>query len=244
MTAAAAPLRDMWTASPTYRQLYQSPDEIETVTKMLEMPAATALVDVGCGNGAFLIAAARANPTCRILAYDALQSAVDACRVNAARELGDGRVTCAVAPAEKVPLPDGSVDRVLCRAVLHHLADPHVVYREFARVLGPGGMLLLQAPCNYWQQPWGQVISDLYLFDDDTHRRQYHQPADVIAGLNAAGLAMRDAECWPYPHKNLKPAAVAFIQRVGAAEQFELTQASDGSWSCRLYWLRVRAIRL
>jgi len=186
-----AVLRDLWTTSPRYRQLYQPPDEIDAVISLLEMEQATALADIGCGNGAFTIAAARrANPDCRVWAFDALQSAVDVCRESAARELGEGRIVTGVAPAEQIPLPDGSVDRILCRAVLHHLADAQRVYEEFARVLKPGGLLLLQAPCNSWQKEWGKIISALYMVFDDSHPRQYHQPADVIAGLNAAGLAM------------------------------------------------------
>jgi predicted RNA methylase len=58
----ATALRDLWTTSPSYRQLYQSPQEVEAVVRLLEMPAATALADVGCGNGTFAVAAARANP--------------------------------------------------------------------------------------------------------------------------------------------------------------------------------------
>jgi hypothetical protein len=105
-------------------------------------------------------------------------------------------------------------------------------------------MLLLQAPCNYWQREWGRVISDLYALDDDSHPRHYHQPAEVIAGLDAAGLAMRDAQCWPYPRRHLKPAEVELIKDVAADERFGLAQEADGTWSCRLYWLRVRAMRL
>jgi 2-polyprenyl-3-methyl-5-hydroxy-6-metoxy-1,4-benzoquinol methylase len=238
-------LRDLWTTSPEYRQLYQQPDEIEEIARLLEMPWATALLDVGCGNGAFVIAAARSNPACRVWAFDALDSAASECQAAASvAGLRADHFTVSRALAESIPVPDGAVDRILCRAVLHHLPDPPAAYREFARLLKPGGMLLLQAPCNYWQKEWGQVISDLQMLDDDSHRRQYHQPAEVIAALNAAGLLMRDARCWPFPRRNLKPAEVDFIKRRGADSRFELRQESDGTWSCRLYWLRVRATRI
>ena len=237
-------LRDLWTTSLEYRRLYQPADEIEAVVNLLEMEQATALVDIGCGNGAFTIAAARANPACRVWGFDALQSAVDVCRDSAARELGEGRIVTGVAAAEKIPLEDASVDRVLCRAVLHHLADAQRVYQEFARVLKPGGLLLLQAPCNYWQKEWSQIISALYMVFDDSHPRQYHQPADVIAGLNAAGLAMSMARCWIYPWRNLKPAEVEFIKQHAAERRFQLRQEIDGTWSCDLYWLRALATRI
>ena len=181
-------LRDLWTTSLEYRQLYQPPDEIDAVVGLLEMEHATVLADIGCGNGAFAIAAAKANPNCRVWAFDALDSATTECQAAAsAAGLSADRFTVSNARAESIPLSDGSVDRLLCRAVLHHLADPQRVFEEFARVLKPGGLLLLQAPCNYWQKEWGRIISALYMVFDDSHPRQYHQPADVIAGLNAAG---------------------------------------------------------
>jgi SAM-dependent methyltransferase len=238
-------LRDLWTTSPEYRQLYQPSDEIEAVVRLLEMEQASALLDIGCGNGAFTIAAAQANPTCRVWAFDALKSATTQCQAAAfAAGLTGDRLAVGEAWAESIPLPDASVDRVLCRAVLHHLPDAQRVYREFARLLRPGGRLLLQAPCNYWQKKWGQIISDLYRLDDDSHPRQYHQPADVIAGLNLAGLAMTAAHCWPYPRQNLKAAEVEFIKQHAAERRFQLRQESDGTWSCQLYWVRVLATRL
>jgi SAM-dependent methyltransferase len=238
-------LRDMWSTSPEYRQLYQQPEEIAEVVRLLEMEQATALVDVGCGNGVFVIAAAQANPACRVWAFDALESATTQCQAAAsAAGLSADQFTVSQAWAESIPLSDASVDRLLCRAVLHHLPDPQRAYQGFARVLRPGGRLLLQAPCNYWQKEWGTIISDLYMYDDDTHRRQYHQPADVVAGLNIAGLAMTHAHCWPYPRRNLTPKEVDFIKQHRAEGRFELRQESDGMWSCELYWLRVLATRI
>lgn len=40
---------------------------------------------------------------------------------------------------ERLPLDDGSVDRLLSLAALHHVLDKRQALREFARVLAPGG---------------------------------------------------------------------------------------------------------
>lgn len=51
-----------------------------------------------------------------------------------------------LASAEDIPLPDGSVDSVLCTQVLEHVQHPHDVAAELFRVLKPGGLLLLTVP--------------------------------------------------------------------------------------------------
>ena len=45
-----------------------------------------------------------------------------------------------------VPLPDWSLDAIVCTEVLEHVVDPMAVLKEFARLLKPGGKLMLTAP--------------------------------------------------------------------------------------------------
>lgn len=46
----------------------------------------------------------------------------------------------------QIPVPEASFDAVLCTEVLEHHPEPIAVVHELARVLKPGGVLLLTAP--------------------------------------------------------------------------------------------------
>lgn len=238
MTGTRPTIKDLWTTDASYQALYQGGDEVETVVRLLDVDDAAALADLGCGNGAFAIAAARRSDRLKVFAFDAIESAVAEARARAA-DLG-ARFVAEVAWVESVPLADASVDRVLCRSVLHHIADPQVAYAEMARVLRPGGRLLLQAPCNYWEESWGEFISELYWLMDDSHRRHYHQPGEIITALNAAGLRMRRADCWTFAFTELSEKQVELIRARGEAQRLNLRQ-TDGGWTIDLYWVRVLA---
>ena len=45
-----------------------------------------------------------------------------------------------------IPLPDHSMDVVMCTEVLEHIPDPAAAIKEFGRLVKPGGYLLITAP--------------------------------------------------------------------------------------------------
>ncbi len=98
------------------------------------------VVDIGCGEGYLTLEAARwAN---RVVGVD--RSATVLAR---ARQLAERRrvtnVTWKRGDIEKVPLPDASMDVALLSQTLHHAADPGRAIHEAARVLRPGGRVLI-----------------------------------------------------------------------------------------------------
>ncbi len=72
------------------------------------------------------------------------------------------------APAERLPLPDGSVDTVVSTLVLCTVDAPDIALREIARVLRPGGQLLFlehvrsESPTlARWQDRLGRAVVSL-----------------------------------------------------------------------------------
>ncbi len=51
-----------------------------------------------------------------------------------------------LASADAIPLPDASVDGIICTQVLEHLPHPWIAVREMARILRPGGHAVITVP--------------------------------------------------------------------------------------------------
>lgn len=51
--------------------------------------------------------------------------------------------------AASVPLPDGSVDCIVCTEVLEHVPDPSACVHEAIRLLRPGGVFIVSVPFFY-----------------------------------------------------------------------------------------------
>lgn len=66
-------------------------------------------------------------------------------------------------PANKIPLPNASLDSILCTEVLEHVPEPLAVWREFNRLLRPGGKVLLATPM-YW--PGHEEPYDFYRYPE------------------------------------------------------------------------------
>ena len=57
-----------------------------------------------------------------------------------------------------IPIESGSVDLIISRSVFEHLQDPAAVYREFFRILKPGGRVVFLT-ANFWD--YGTQIARL-----------------------------------------------------------------------------------
>ncbi|MDG6103713.1 class I SAM-dependent methyltransferase [Dactylosporangium aurantiacum] len=132
------------------------------------------VLDVGCGTGTLLGALVRRSPTVEAIGIDPDAASLRRARAKAAR--AGLQISFERAYAGRLPLPDGSVDRVLSSLMLHHLDDDERgrALREVRRVLRPGGQLhVVDIAGGHGRHPRLAAV----------------QPERVIAAMAAAGLS-------------------------------------------------------
>lgn len=104
------------------------------------------VLDLGCGYGE--TTAWLALQGARVEAVDISPKMVERSRELCARHGVADRVGFHVAPGERLPLPDGSIDVVFGHDVLHHM-DLERGRAELQRVLGPNGRAVFVEPLGH-----------------------------------------------------------------------------------------------
>ena len=100
------------------------------------------LLDAGCGDGRYLAALPSLGPVPpRIVGADIAESILRTAVVATSRS--GLEVEFVRANLEAMPFADGEFDLVVCLQAIEHLVDPGRGLQELARVLAPGGCLLL-----------------------------------------------------------------------------------------------------
>ena len=164
----------------------------------LLMPALD-VADLGCGEGYLTIEAARWAR--RVIAIDRSADVLARGRALAARRKVTN-ITWKRGLLTRLPLADASVDLALLSQALHHAEDPAVVLAEAARVLRPGGRVLILDLREHHETWVRDKLGDRWLgFDDRQMRRLLtgagfadvvvrtgsHRPGDPFTVLIAAG---------------------------------------------------------
>ena len=101
-----------------------------------QLPAGTNILDVGAGSCPYRSLFSH----CEYRTQDLVPL-----RDDQLRHGGYGQIDY-VSDLAAIPVPDGSFGAILCTEVLEHHPEPIQVVMEFARILRPGGRLILTAP--------------------------------------------------------------------------------------------------
>jgi ubiquinone/menaquinone biosynthesis C-methylase UbiE len=138
---------EKWSISFDQRCIDYAVDRFSHVAGRSGWPYRTAL-ELGCGTGFFTLNLKLGGVLDEGHVTDVSPGMVDVAQRNA-RSLGfdvEGRV----ADAERLPYEDESFDLVIGHAVLHHIPDLDLAFREVLRVLKPGGRFVFAGePTRY-----------------------------------------------------------------------------------------------
>jgi SAM-dependent methyltransferase len=127
----------------SYRELFWPGRRYDDLADRLALraflpPTGERLIEVGAGFGRLSDEYSGYRDVVLLDASEAL--------IQAARERlgGTPRFTIVAGDAYQLPFPDASFDAVVCVRVLHYFEDPRPAILEFARVLRPGGVLVVE----------------------------------------------------------------------------------------------------
>jgi SAM-dependent methyltransferase len=125
---------------PTDKTLWQQ-FEREADALIRALPAGATVLDLGGGRRCVYAGSVEPPGRVRLVAVD-----VSAEELALNGDVSDTRVADVAAG---LPMPDGSVDLILSRALLEHVQGVPAAIGHMARVLKPGGVALHLVPCRY-----------------------------------------------------------------------------------------------
>jgi ubiquinone/menaquinone biosynthesis C-methylase UbiE len=182
------------------------------IAKFLEKrdPAKTALLDIGAGTGRFLSFVKSVQPDLKVTALDL--SAPYLARAKRALR-GKTGVSFVEGAAEKIPLPDASVDIAVSIYLFHEL-PPKIrtaAAKEIARVLKPGGLFVLADTIQYGDAPGFDGLLDI--FPSLLHEPYYATYAKTDLDKLFGGLKRTDSD-------------VAYLTKISVFEKAKAAQRS------------------
>ncbi len=200
-------------------------DEIEAPVAA----GATRILDVGCGTGALVAAAAGRWPRAQVTGVDLSHGMLALAKreVDALPATVRRRVTLAPGGADQLPFADGSFDIVLSAFVLQLVPSRHRALREARRVLSEGGSL----SCVTWlpggSMPADEVVDAVLAGAGVTRgepggsQRELRSPGDAVALLRRAGFESVSAHADVLDHRYTPEGYLAFVSEFDDQDLFE-----------------------
>lgn len=168
----------------------------------LALPGDAQVLEVGCGTGVVTRAVAgRPGFAGRVVGVDHSPVLIDAARRFAKTEGVEHRLEFEVADAHALDLPDGAFHAVIAHTLLSHVTDPLTVLREMARVVRPGGAVVV-FDGDFASWTFGSPAPEVGQAMDDGLRAVMVSKPRVLREmprlLRAVGLELTEAQAHVY----------------------------------------------
>jgi ArsR family transcriptional regulator len=170
-------------------------------------PPGLRVADIGTGTG--ILALELAELGLDVIGIDRSESMLEAARAKRPSGPDVGQLEFRAGDAHALPLPDDSVDAAFAHMVLHSLEDPDRAVCEMARIVRPGGLVILVDFLPHELEWMQQELGLLWLgFSEETVREW----------LGAAGLEPRSIRRQaPDVARELPASFVAAARKPGGA---------------------------
>ena len=182
-----------------YKKPFSDPEQAVFLTQHLGLLFQAAdlfrgarVLDFGCATGWLSLGMAQMG--CDVVGIDIAPSAIRlAERLKATRRVpSDGRLEFRAYDGGRLPMGDGTLDRIVCCDTFHHVRDQAHVMREFARVLKDGGRVAFVEPGpDHSKTEASQHEMRLFkVIENDVVMREVAQMAQA-AGLRAPQMLVQ-----------------------------------------------------
>jgi ArsR family transcriptional regulator len=146
------------------------------------LPSNWVVGDLGCGTGALLSTLAQS--VARVIGVDGSDEMLAAAR---ARLRAAENVELRRGPLEALPIDDATLDAATMMLVLHHVPSPSIAIAEAARVLKPGGQLLIVDMAPHEREEYRRQMGHVWLGFSEEQISRWLQQAG-LGGVSVRAL--------------------------------------------------------
>ncbi len=170
----------------TMRLAYYDERVIEKIADSSYLKEGMTVADIGTGTS--FVSAGVAPRVQRVVAVDNSPAMLSVARKNL-DTLGLGNVELMVGEMTSLPLESASVDAAFANMVLHHAEDPEAMLREMARVVKPGGTVVVADEVVHPYAWMREEHADVWLgFDQEQVERFFRGAGLTGYGYESLGM--------------------------------------------------------
>ena len=162
--------------------------DLDTVVGLLDLTGVEQVLDVATGTGN--LAMALSPHVKEVIGIDITPGMLELA-VQAARERGLDNIYNLVGDVEHLPFRDSGFDVVTCRFSFHHFPGPWISLCEMARVLRPGGRLVIEDMLSSEDAAKSEYQNKMENLRDPSHIKHY-KASELERMLQEAGLVVVD----------------------------------------------------
>ncbi len=200
-----------------YSLLLADAEHLAGLIRLMDIQSGGHYLDLATGNGYIAFELAQKFPDVFITGLDITPNSIQQDRLRL-QEMGLKRLDFQLFDGVHYPFEDGQFHGIISRYAFHHFPAPDASVREFRRILGAGGFVVISDPMTEDDDD-DPFIDDFQLLRPDGHIHFYKRQ-ELTALFQRHGFTAEDAfvSRISYPHK-LTPEHVRLLDRTPPAVQ-------------------------